>query len=263
MKDIKNIIVVSSGKGGVGKSTVSVNLAVTLAKKNYTVGLLDADIYGPSIPTMCGEHKKPKVSEEKKIIPFNKFGIKFMSIGNLIPENKPMIWRGTMVVNALNQLLKDIYWGELDFLIIDLPPGTGDVQLSLSQTLPLKGAVVVSTPQKISLIDVRRAINMFKRVNVNILGLIENMSYLLNQKGDEKIYLFGKNGVKNEAKKEKINLLGEIPIIQSIALSSDNGSPETYNESTNTFKIFSKIADKMIEELDKSLGKEVTIEIED
>ena len=156
MKNIKNIIVVSSGKGGVGKSTVSVNLAVTLAKKNYTVGLLDADIYGPSIPTMCGEHKKPKVSEEKKIIPFNKFGIKFMSIGNLIPENKPMIWRGTMVVNALNQLLKDIYWGELDFLIIDLPPGTGDVQLSLSQTLPLKGAVVVSTPQKISLIKAQQ-----------------------------------------------------------------------------------------------------------
>ena len=263
MQKIKNVIVVSSGKGGVGKSTVSVNLSVSLAKKKFSVGLLDADIYGPSIPTMFGENKKPEVSEQKKIIPFKKFGVSFMSIGNLISEDKPVIWRGTMVVNALKQLLRDIAWNNLDYLIIDLPPGTGDVQLSLSQSLPLKGAIIVSTPQQVSLVDVRRAINMFRRVKVNIIGLIENMSYLHESNTNKKVYIFGKDGVKIEAKEKKLNYLGEIPLMASISKSSDNGTPESVNDKSEVSKIFSKISNNVIKSLNELNEEEVEIEIED
>ena len=190
MKNIKNVVLVSSGKGGVGKSTVSVNLSIALSKKNLNVGLLDADIYGPSIPKLLGIEGKPSVTKEKKILPFQKFGIKFMSIGNMIPVDKPVVWRAPMVVGALNQLLRDIEWGDLDFLVIDLPPGTGDIQLSLSQNLPLAGAIIVSTPQEVALIDVRRAINMFRKVNVKILGIIENMSYFQNNKNQDRFITY-------------------------------------------------------------------------
>lgn len=263
MQNIRHIIVVSLGKGGVGKSTVSVNLSVALSKKNLKVGLLDADVYGPSIPTMLGEKKKPEATEEKKILPFEKFGIKFMSIGNMIPEDKPVIWRGAMVVSALSQLMKDIDWQELDFLIIDLPPGTGDVQLSLSQNHKISGAIIVSTPQEVSLVDVRRAINMFKRVNVKILGLIQNMSYLKDGGSDEKIYIFGKDGVRKEAKKEKINLIGEIPIIPKLAKSSDDGIPESTKIESETFHIFSSISENIIESLKETKEHDVKIEIEE
>ena len=165
---IKNIVVVGSGKGGVGKSTVSVNLAVSLAKKNLKIGLLDADIYGPSIPKMLGITEKPEVSKNKKILPYEKYGIKSMSIGNMVPQDGSVIWRGAMASNAIRQLVNDVDWDDLDFLILDLPPGTGDIQLSLCQNFSISGAIIVSTPQEISLLDVRKAVNMFKKVKVEI-----------------------------------------------------------------------------------------------
>ena len=181
---IKNIIVVASGKGGVGKSTVALNLAIALSCfKDLKVGLLDADVYGPSVPKMLGITEKPTLSKTKKMLPYHKFSIFAMSIGNMIPENEAIIWRGPMASGAIKQMLNDVEWGDLDFLIIDLPPGTGDIQLSLCQNLKIRGAVIVSTPQEVSLLDVRKAINMFKKVNVPILGMIQNMSYLeINKK---------------------------------------------------------------------------------
>ena len=185
---IKKIIVVASGKGGVGKSTVAVNLSISLAlSKSLRVGLLDADIYGPSIPKMLNIKEKPTASKNKKMLPYNNFNIKSMSIGNMIPENSAVIWRGAMATSAIRQMFNDVEWGDLDFLIIDLPPGTGDIQLSLCQNLKIDGAVIVSTPQQVALLDVKKAINMFKKVNVPILGLIQNMSYFeINKK--KKLY---------------------------------------------------------------------------
>ena len=191
MKNIKKIVVISSGKGGVGKSTLATNIAISLANKKLHVGLLDADVYGPSIPTLLNIDKQPQLNTNKKILPYEKFNIKSISIGNLIQKDKPVIWRGTMVVRALRQLLSDVEWGPLDFLIIDLPPGTGDVQLSLSQSIKIDGAIVVSTPQELSLVDVRRAINMFKKVNVKIIGIIENMSYFVSE-GKKNLFLVKK-----------------------------------------------------------------------
>ncbi len=266
MKNIKNIVVVSSGKGGVGKSTIATNLAIALCKKQLKVGLLDADIYGPSIPTLLNIHKKPEISKNKKILPFQKFDIKSISIGNLIPKDKPVIWRGAMVVRALNQLIKDVDWGILDILIIDLPPGTGDVQLSLSQSIRISGAIVVSTPQEVALVDVRRAINMFKRVNVNIIGIIENMSYFMSE--GKKVFVFGKNRVKKESSTQKIRLLAQIPLSQDISEYSDKGIPFLIKESNESELnvIFDKLCDEVILSLNKSnegQTDDVKIEIED
>jgi ATP-binding protein involved in chromosome partitioning len=254
---IKNIIVIGSGKGGVGKSTVTVNLAISLAKKNFNVGLLDADIYGPSIPKMLGIQEKPNVSEKKKIMPYLKYGMKSISIGNMIPDNGAVIWRGAMASNAIKQLFDDVDWGDLDYLLIDLPPGTGDIQLSLCQRLSLKGAVIVSTPQEISLIDVRKSINMFKRVNVPILGIIQNMSYFEIE--GKKNYIFGKNGVSSEAKKQNLNLLGDVPILPKIAESGDIGKPLTDDQKSEVFMIYEKIAQKTVDALDKVKVKDVDI----
>ena len=254
---IKNIIVIGSGKGGVGKSTVTVNLAITLAKKKFNVGLLDADIYGPSIPKMLGIKKKPDVSEKKKIMPYLKYGMKSISIGNMIPDNGAVIWRGAMASSAIKQLYNDVDWGELDYLLIDLPPGTGDIQLSLCQSLSLKGAVIVSTPQEISLIDVRKSINMFRRVNVPILGIVQNMSYFEIE--GKKNYIFGKNGVSSEAKKQNINLLGDIPIFPKIAESGDIGKPLTDDQKSEVFTIYEKIAEKTVDALDQVRIKDVDI----
>lgn len=262
MQNIKNIILVSSGKGGVGKSTISVNLAIALAREKLRVGLLDADIYGPSIPKMLGIMTKPKVSEKKKILPFEKFQIKFMSIGNLIPEDKAIVWRAPMVVRALNQLLKDIEWGKIDFLIIDLPPGTGDIQLSLSQNLNITGSVIVSTPQEIALIDVRRAINMFKKVNIGIIGIIQNMSYFYSEKSGEKIFLFGRDGAKKESEKLSINFLGDIPLLEEISMNSDKGIPIASVIKSKSSNIFSEIAKNIICEINKKNDETVKIEFE-
>ena len=255
---IKNIILVASGKGGVGKSTVALNISVSLAvTKKLKVGLLDADIYGPSMPKMMGISEKPTSSHEKKINPYTKFSIKSMSIGNMIPDNKAIIWRGAMASSAIKQLLNDVEWGDLDFLIIDLPPGTGDIQLSLCQTLKISGAVIVSTPQEISLLDVRKAINMFKKLNVPILGTIQNMSFLeLNKK---KSYLFGKDGVIQESKKQKLNFLAEIPILHEIPVSGDAGVPLTSKKNSSINEIFKKIADKLVKSISNNTSSEIKI----
>ncbi len=241
---INKIIAVGSGKGGVGKSTVSVNLSIALANHfNYKVGLLDADIYGPSVPHLLGIKDKP-ATKEKKILPYEKFGLKAMSIGNMIPDKSAVIWRGAMVSSAIRQLYNDVNWGELDYLIIDLPPGTGDIQLSLSQYLNISGAVVVSTPQEIALLDVRKAISMFEKVKIPIMGLVQNMSYI--ESSGTKNYIFGKNGVVEESKRTNIKFLGEIPIIKEISQSSDNGKPEVLNNDSEVFKYFKIIAQNLI-----------------
>lgn len=254
---IKNIIVVASGKGGVGKSTISVNLATSLSKKNYNIGLLDADIYGPSIPKMLGIQGKPEVSK-KKILPYDKFGLKSMSIGNMIPQDGSVIWRGAMASNAIRQLINDVEWGDLDYLFIDLPPGTGDIQLSLCQSFSIAGAVIVSTPQEISLLDVRKAINMFNKVNVEIVGMIQNMSYFENE-GD-KNYIFGKDGVKEESKKLNYNFLGEVPILKEISSSCDLGKPISFTDDKIYQNIFGKISDSFISSVSKIKNKKVQIE---
>ena len=248
---IKNFIVVASGKGGVGKSTVSLNLAIALARfKNLNVGLLDADIYGPSIPKMLGIKEKPNLSKSKKMLPYAKFSIKAMSVGNMVPEDKAIIWRGPMASGAIKQLLNDVEWGNLDFLIIDLPPGTGDIHLSLCQSLMITGAVLVSTPQEISLIDVRKAINMLKKVNVPILGVIQNMSYFeINKK---KTFVFGKNGALEESKKQNLRFLAEIPIFPEISAASDLGIPLTTKKTSCINNIFKEITNELIDSINEN-----------
>lgn len=254
---IKNFIVVASGKGGVGKSTVSLNLSVSLASQKYKVGLLDADIYGPSMPRMMGISEKPSADKNKKILPYDKFSIKAMSIGNMIPEDKAIIWRGAMASSAIKQLLNDVQWGDLDFLIIDLPPGTGDIQLSLCQNLSITGAVIVSTPQEVSLIDVRKAINMFKKVNVPILGIVQNMSYL--ESNGSKNYIFGKDGALKETEKQNFKFLGDIPINPEICKSGDDGKPIAINKKTELHKIFDEISNRLINSISKNKNTEIKI----
>ena len=255
---IKNIVVVGSGKGGVGKSTVSVNLAVSLAKKNLKIGLLDADIYGPSIPKMLGIKEKPQVSKNKKILPYEKYGIKSMSIGNMVPQDGSVIWRGAMASNAIRQLVNDVDWNELDFLILDLPPGTGDIQLSLCQSFSISGAVIVSTPQEISLLDVRKAVSMFEKVKVDIIGTIQNMSYFMVN--GKKSFVFGKDGVKKESDKLNFKYLGEVPILEEISQSCDNGIPICLSEDKNITKIFNKITEEFLDSFSKKEVSNVKIE---
>ena len=255
---IKKIVVVGSGKGGVGKSTMSVNLAVSLSKKKLNIGLLDADIYGPSIPKMLGIKNKPSVTKNKKIIPYEKFGIKSMSIGNMIPQDGSVIWRGAMASNAIRQLINDVEWKDLDYLIIDLPPGTGDIQLSLCQSFSISGAVIVSTPQEISLIDVRKAINMFKKVNVNIVGMIQNMSYFESE--GERNYIFGCDGVKKESDKLNFKLLGEVPILKEISNSCDKGEPISYESNKIFENVFKNISENFLDSISKINKKNVKIE---
>jgi len=255
---IKNIVVVASGKGGVGKSTISVNLATSLAKKKIKVGLLDADIYGPSIPKMLGITDKPNVSKNKKILPYDKFGLKSMSIGNMVPQDGSVIWRGAMASNAIRQLVNDVEWGDLDYLFIDLPPGTGDIQLSLCQSFSISGAVIVSTPQEISLLDVRKAINMFKKVNVDIIGMIQNMSYFENS--GKKNYIFGEDGVKKESEKLNFYFLGEVPILKEIANSCDIGKPISFVNKKVFQNVFEEISENFLNSMSKIKQKTVKIE---
>ena len=223
---IDKIIAVASGKGGVGKSTTSINLAISFKNLGYTVGILDADIYGPSIPKLIGMNKKPQ-SDGKQLTPIEAYGLQVMSIGFLVPEESPTIWRGPMVISALTQLLTQVAWKNLDFLIIDLPPGTGDIQLSLSQKANINGSVIVSTPQDLALIDARKGLNMFRKVDVPVLGIIENMSYFICPSCNEQTNIFGTGGAKKEAERLGVDFLGAIPLDTDIRVSSDEGKPIT------------------------------------
>ncbi|MCK9451528.1 MAG: Mrp/NBP35 family ATP-binding protein [Bacteroidales bacterium] len=246
---VKHIIAVASGKGGVGKSTVAANLAIALSRSGSKVGLVDADIYGPSVPIMFGtEKEQPGVFEKEGkpvIVPIEKFGIKLLSIGYFVDTDKPLIWRGPMATSALNQLLSDADWGVLDFLVIDLPPGTGDIQLTLAQSYSVNGAIIVTTPQKVAFADVIRAANMFKqeKLTIPLLGLIENMAYFTPSDMPEKKYMiFGKGHGEEFAKKLDIPLLGQIPIDEKIASSGDSGNPIALDENSLIAQAFDKVA---------------------
>jgi len=222
---VKHIIAVASGKGGVGKSTTAVNLALGLAANGVVTGLLDADIYGPSMPRMLAVKEKPESADGKMLKPIERYGLKTMSIGYIVAEDTPMIWRGPMVSSALEQMLRDVLWGELDVLVVDMPPGTGDAQLTLAQRVALSGAVIVSTPQDIALIDARKGLSMFRKVAVPVLGIVENMSYFLCPKCGERSEIFGHGGAREEAEKLGVPFLGEIPLHLDIRTTSDDGHP--------------------------------------
>lgn len=249
---VKNTIAVASGKGGVGKSTVAVNLAVALAKEGAKTGLIDADIYGPSIPLMFGINQKPGIIQEgskNKLLPIEKYGVKLMSIGFLMEQETAVVWRGPMASSALKQFMEDVVWGELDFLLFDMPPGTGDIQLTLSQTIPLTGAVIVTTPQDISLADARKGLIMFERVNVPTIGIIENMSYYMNSDGT-KDYIFGQGGGLKMSNEYGVKLLGEIPINGIIRKCGDEGVPVTESMPGDYIAgIFMNIANETIKEI--------------
>ena len=227
---IAAVIAVASGKGGVGKSTTALNLALGLRDLGLRVGLLDADIYGPSVPRLTGIREKPQLNDDKKMIPIVRFGLAIMSIGFLVEEDTAMIWRGPMVMSAITQMLRDVAWGTLDILVVDMPPGTGDAQLTLAQNVPLKGAVIISTPQDLSLIDARRGLAMFKKVNVPVLGIVENMSYFQCPHCGTRSDIFGHGGARHEAERLAVPFLGEIPLHMSIRATSDSGTPVVESE---------------------------------
>jgi ATP-binding protein involved in chromosome partitioning len=242
---VENIIAVGSGKGGVGKSTIAVNLAITLGKLGYKVGLLDADVYGPNVPLMMGMHDTPQAVNQR-IMPLKAHGICFMSMALLNPGDKPLVWRGPMLNSVIQQFLRGVEWGTLNYLIIDLPPGTGDVQLTLIQTTPLTGAVVVTTPSDVSMEDARKAVNMFEQVREPVLGIVENMSYL--EHNGEKIYVFGKGGGAETARLMRIPLLAEIPLDPETRAGGDSGRPiATAGEGNAQAALFEKLAKKIIE----------------
>ena len=242
---VRNIIAIASGKGGVGKSTVCVSLAVALARTGARVGLLDTDIYGPSIPIMMGVKEQPELKEQK-LIPIIRYGVKLMSIGFLISEDTPLIWRGPMVMKAVEQLLMDVDWGELDYLMIDLPPGTGDVQLTLAQKVPMTGVVIVTTPQDVALLDVVRGISMFKKLNVPILGIIENMSFFQCPHCGERTEIFSHGGGEAASKNLEVPFLGEVPIDLKTRIGGDTGRPVVIEDPESVqSKIFMKIAEQM------------------
>ena len=262
--NVKNVIAVASGKGGVGKSTVAVNLAISLAKTGASVGLIDADIYGPSIPIMFNIGQEDIYGEQHDgktyMAPIERYGIKLMSIGFMVDPDKALAWRGPMASGALKQLATETWWGEIDYLVVDMPPGTGDVQLTLAQTLPVTGAVIVSTPQQVALADVVRGVELFRNPNLNIpvLGFVENMAYFTPAElPNNKYYIFGKEGCKRLAAEMNIPLLGEIPLVQSIAESGDNGKPVSLWSDTPTpeSEAFMQVAENTIKEICKLNNK--------
>ena len=251
LPDIKYYIAVASGKGGVGKSTIATNLSLAISKKRQKVGLMDADIWGPSAPLMMGISEKPRATADDKIVPIEKFGLKVMSIGFLVNEEDAVIWRGPMVHGAIKQFIEDVEWSGTDYLVIDLPPGTGDAQLSLAQTAPISGGVIVTTPQDVALVDVRRGILMFNKLNIPILGIVENMSYLDMPDVDGKVDIFGRGGGRRMAEKFEVPFLGEIPIDPRIRIGGDNGTPIVESDPQSAAgKAFFEIADRILESIE-------------
>jgi ATP-binding protein involved in chromosome partitioning len=246
---VKKIIAVSSGKGGVGKSTIAVNLAIALKNLKYNIGILDADIYGPSIPKMMGVSEKPKSEDGINLIPIKKFNVQCMSIGFMVSEETPMIWRGPMVASTIKTFANKVLWKDIDFLIIDMPPGTGDALLTFSQEIDIDGTIIITTPQDIAISDVKRGIEMFKRTNVKILGIVENMKSFISDDGKEH-FIFGKDGGKNIAKEFNLELLGQIPIDIKLREQSDKGEPyiEIYKDNETSIAI-NEIAEKILNKL--------------
>ncbi len=261
---VENLIAIGSGKGGVGKTTVSVNLAISLSKLGYRIGLMDADVYGPNVPLMFGLRGAPR-SVNERIQPLEKFGLKLMSMGFLNPGDKPLVWRGPMLHSVIQQFLRNVDWGELDYLVIDLPPGTGDVQLSLIQSAPLTGAVVVTTPSDVSLEDARKAVNMFQQVRVPILGMVENMSYLMCPHCNERIDVFSHGGGKKTAENMHVHFLGEVPLSPDVRIGGDSGKPiATRDDSDPHAAVFVQMAKNLVtraaQEKKASQGPSMTIE---
>lgn len=253
---VKHIIAVSSGKGGVGKSTVTVNMAVALKQEGYAVGIMDADIYGPNIPMMIGVTKEP-IKEGDKITPAEGQGVKVISMGFFVPEDTPVVWRGPMVHGAIQQFFRDVVWGELDYLLIDLPPGTGDVPLTLSQLVPLTGAITVTTPQEVALSDVRKGMTMFKKVNVPLLGVVENMSYFVCGHCGERTEIFSFGGGEQAAKKFDVPFLGRIPLDPAIREGGDQGSPIVVkNPDSPQTQAFLQIVRTLVSQLKQTEGEE-------
>ena len=251
LKPARHVIAVASGKGGVGKSTTAINLALAFASQDLKTGILDADIYGPSLPRLLGLNEKPR-SENNKLIPLCAWGLEAMSIGFLVDEDAPTIWRGPMVMSAVQQMLRDVAWGDLDILVIDMPPGTGDAQLTLSQRAELAGAVIVSTPQDLALIDARKGLNMFRRVNVPVLGIVENMSYFVCPSCGEISDIFGTGGAKAEAERLGLPFLGGIPLDMEIRATSDAGTPiVAENFSSPHAQAYVRIAERLIAQLER------------
>lgn len=252
---IRRIIAVASGKGGVGKSTTAVNFALALKDQGLKVGILDADIYGPSMPRLLGLSGQPQQLAGNKLDPMRQYGVKVMSMGFLVDEDTPMIWRGPMVISAISQMLKDVAWGELDVLVVDMPPGTGDAQLTMAQQVPLAGAVIVSTPQDLALIDARKGLNMFQKVNVPVLGIVENMSTFLCPHCGGRSDIFGHGGAKEEAAKLGVPFLGEVPLTLAVRETSDGGKPIVVSDpDSDVAKAYRQIAETAWAEIDSASG---------
>ena len=252
IEGVQNLIAIGSGKGGVGKTTVAVNLAIALAKLGHKVGLMDADVYGPNVPLMLGLRAAPKAQGER-IIPLEKHGLKVMSMGFLNPGDKPLIWRGPMLHSVVQQFLRGVEWGQLEFLLIDLPPGTGDVQLSLIQTAPLTGSIVVTTPSDVSLEDARKAVNMFEQVRVPILGIIENMSYLICPHCQERIDVFSTGGGERTADQMNVHFLGALPLDPQIRIGGDSGKPVTLRDAGDPHAAgFIQLAKSVLERVEET-----------
>ncbi len=254
---VKAIVAVASGKGGVGKSTTATNLALGLAAEGLRTGMLDADIYGPSQPRMMGISGRPGTSSDGRTLkPMENYGVKCMSMGFLVDEETPMIWRGPMVISALNQMLRDVDWGELDMLVVDMPPGTGDAQLTMAQQVPLAGAVIVSTPQDIALIDARKGLNMFRKVDVPVLGIVENMSYFLCPRCGERSHIFAHGGARREAERLGVEFLGEVPLDMAIRETSDEGRPIVVSQPDSPHaKVYRAIAARVWAKVAAALGE--------
>ncbi len=256
---VKAIVAVASGKGGVGKSTTAVNIALGLAALGLDVGVLDADIYGPSMPRLLGITGRPEPVQGKILKPMQGYGLKVMSMGFLVEEDTPMIWRGPMVMSALTQMLREVAWGDLDILIVDMPPGTGDAQLTMAQQVPLAGAVIVSTPQDLALIDARKGLNMFRRVDVPVLGIVENMSYFMCPKCGERSEIFGHGGAREEAEKLGVEFLGEVPLEMEVRLTSDQGQPIVVSSPNSMHaQIYKDIAQNVWAQIESGAGASAT-----